>query len=148
MKVEIFYQWGNFFRLPVCHGSNAMNKSKSSWMGYTFASKKLELKTYMKELKFEFLEKSELQHHRDMLIIAIFGYPWMWASKNYLLQPFLFWSNFVYFDPRETKRTKNTASKKLIKKFQFFSFTVELWKTVIFVSAFLENQIFFSFFED
>ena len=63
-------------------------KSQKSW-----------IETNMKELNLVILVKSELQHQGNWKLIALFGIPSMWGSRNDIIQQKYFRRKFVFSDP-------------------------------------------------
>ena len=68
---------------------------------YACTIKRPSVETKVKELKFAFVVKGELQHHGNSVLIALFGIPSMWGSERHV-QAEIF-SNKRLFDPRQTK---------------------------------------------
>ena len=65
----------------------------------------------MKKLRLVFLGKSELLHQGNSTLIAFFGTPSLWRSKNDKFQKNYFRSKTVFFDLGETRILKKTDSQ-------------------------------------
>ena len=76
----------------------------------------------MKDLSFVFLEKSELQHRRNSVLIALLGIPSISGSQNDMLQWNFLRSNIAYSDPGEFRVMKKNLYPETGKKVQIFTF--------------------------
>ena len=63
------------------------------------------------------LEKRELQHQRNSILISFFGLSARWGFEKYMFQQLNFPNNVSFSDFGESKRAKETASKGLKTKF-------------------------------